>query len=187
MKPLPSTERDLIERARQHDEAAFAALVEQYAATVYRIIHRMMPDRMEAEAIVQETFWRFWRALPGYSAEAPLLPYLATIASNLARDRFRRERRLEDLPAEDILDVREEADARELESLVEDERTRERLAACVRSLPPAYRMVISLRYEADMSYEQIAEALSLPVNTVRTHLRRAKDLLRRGLEEREDG
>src|SRR5512146_1306415 len=121
MKPLPSTEHDLIERARQHDEAAFAALVEQYAAAVYRIIHRMMPDRMEAEAIVQETFWRFWRALPGYSAEAPLLPYLATIASNLTRDRFRRERRLDDLPAEEVLDARAEAGARDVESLVEDQ------------------------------------------------------------------
>jgi len=54
-------------------------------------------------------------------------------------------------------------------------------------LPLAYRAIISLRYEAGMTYEQIAAALSLPVNTVRTHLRRAKELLRRRLEEREDG
>ena len=187
MKHLPSTERDLIERARQHDEAAFAVLVELYAAVVFRIVHRMMADQMEAESIVQETFWRFWRVLPGYSAEGPLLPYLATIASNLARDRFRRERRLDDLPAEELLDARAETGARDVESLVEDQRTLERLAQGVRSLPLAYRAVISLRYEAGMTYGQIAAALSLPVNTVRTHLRRAKELLRRRLEEREDG
>src|SRR5512138_1215656 len=96
MKPPSSSERNLIERARQHDEAAFAALVAHYAGAVYRIVQRMLVDRMEAEEIVQETFWRFWRALPVYDNEAPLLPYLATIASNLARDRFRREWRLQD-------------------------------------------------------------------------------------------
>src|SRR5512143_3607688 len=179
MKPPSSDERELIERARQHDEAAFAALVEQYAGTVYRIVRRMLPDRMEAEEIVQETFWRFWRALARYDNQAPLLPYLATIASNLARDRFRREWRLQDLPPDDVLDTATEAGVLDVEASFEDQRTLERLAACVRGLPVAYRAVISLRYDADMSYEQIAEALSLPVNTVRTHLRRAKGLLRR--------
>ncbi len=156
-------------------------------ATLYRIVHRMLPDGMESEAIVQETFWRFWQALPGYSAEAPLLPYLATIASNLARDRFRRERRLEDAPAEDLLETHSADGLRDVELLVEDQRTLERLAEQVRGLPFPYRAVIALRYEAGMSYEQIAAALGLPVNTVRTHLRRAKDLLRRRLEEHEDG
>ncbi len=182
-----SDERDLVGRARQHDEEAFAVLVEQYAALLFRIIQRMMPDRMEAEAIVQETFWRFWQALPGYNADAPLLPYLATIASNLARDRFRRESRLEDLPAEDLLETRSEDGVRDVELLAEDQATLDRLDEYVRGLPFAYRAVISLRYEAGLTYEQIAAALSLPVNTVRTHLRRAKDLLRQQLQEHEDG
>lgn len=186
MKPPNVDERELMERARQHDEVAFAALVELYSGPVFRIVHRMLPDRMEAESIVQETFWRFWQVLPRYGADRPLLPYLATIASNLARDLFRRERRIEQLPVDELPEsgLREDAP---LERLVEDARTRERLAQCVRQLPFAYRSVIALRYEAGMSYEQIAEALSLPLNTVRTHLRRARELLRRQLEEAGDG
>jgi RNA polymerase sigma-70 factor, ECF subfamily len=183
MKQHPSDERKLIQRARQRDDAAFAALVELHMASLYRIVHRMLLDGMETEAIVQETFWRLWRVLPGLNDEAPLLPYLATIASNLARDRFRRERRLEDLPPEEALDARQDEGDRVVESFVEDQSTLERLAECVRGLPFAYRAVIALRYEADMSYDEIAHALSLPVNTVRTHLRRAKQLLRRQLEE----
>ncbi len=182
-----SHERDIVERARQHDEQAFAALVERYAAPLFRIVHRMMPDQMETEAIVQETFWRFWQALPGYRSDAALLPYLATVASNLARDRFRRERRLEDMPADDLLGQRSDDGVRDVELLVEDQRTLEQLADSVRGLPFAYRAVIALRYEVGMTYEQIAAALSLPLNTVRTHLRRAKEILRRRLEEREDG
>ena len=187
MEPSASDERELIRLARQHDEAAFAALVEAYAARLYRIARRMLPDEMEAEAVVQETFWRFWQALPRYDDEGPLLPYLATIASNLARDRFRRERRLEDLPAEEAQGEPQAAQEREVESQVEDRHTLERLAVYVQGLPPAYRTVIALRYDADMSYEQIATVLSLPVNTVRTHLRRAKELLRAQLEARDDG
>ena len=181
------SERELLERARQHDEPAFRALVELYTPTVFRIVQRMVPDRMEAEALVQETFWRFWQVLPRYSSDRPLLPYLATIVSNLARDRFRRDHRLQDVPLDDLPEGRAGEAAANLEQVVDDRRVLQLLADHVRTLPLAYRMVISLRYEADMSYEEIATALSLPLNTVRTHLRRAKQILRRQLEETENG
>ncbi len=187
MNRLPSNERDLLERARQYDEAAFAILVQFYTPPVFRIVRRMVTDEMEAESIVQETFWRFWQGLPHLNLDRPLLPYLATIASNLARDRYRRESRLEDISVEDVLEG--PAGGRDVgpESPVEEQALLQDLARAISELPFSYRAVISLRYDADMSYEQIAEALALPLNTVRTHLRRAKDLLRRRLENTEDG
>jgi RNA polymerase sigma-70 factor, ECF subfamily len=185
-RPL-SNERDLVERARAHDEAAFAALVDLYAAPLYRIVHRMLADDMEAEGIAQETFWRFWRVLPRYRSEQPLLPYLATIASNLARDRHRRDRRIEDAAVEDVLESSALEEDSGLEQWMEDEATLKKLAELVRDLPLAYRTVVALRYEAGMSYEQLAAALSLPLNTVRTHLRRAKQILRQRLEEAGNG
>ncbi len=187
MNGLPSNERDLLSRARQHDEAAFSAVVELYAGAVFRVVRRMVRDTMESEAIVQETFWRFWQVLPRYGMDRPLLPYLATIASNLARDRYRRERRLEDLSLDDVLEGQGDEAEAGVERLLDDESALQRLAEYVRDLPFAYRAVISLRYEAGMSYEQIAATLSLPLNTVRTHLRRAKQVLRRRLEEDDDG
>ncbi|HEX8990612.1 MAG TPA: sigma-70 family RNA polymerase sigma factor [Anaerolineales bacterium] len=187
MNRPPSNERDLLELARQHDEAAFASLVERYTPPLFRVVRRMVTDPMEVESILQETFWRFWQALPRYSSDRPLLPYLATIASNLARDRYRRERRLEDVSVEDILEGHADESAPDPGQVLDDQQSLQRLAAAVRDLPFAYRAVVSLRYEANMSYEEIAAARSLPLNTVRTHLRRAKDLLRRRLEEAEDG
>jgi RNA polymerase sigma-70 factor (ECF subfamily) len=180
MRPAtPRNESDLIERARLQDEEAFALLVKVYTPAVYRIVRRMVTDTMEAENIVQETFWRFWQRLAGYRTDAPLLPYLATIASNLARDRFRRERWLDDeaqVPQESQIG----AEGPEVE--LEHSQSLERLAAAIESLPIGYRAVIALRYEAGMEYEEIARALSLPLNTVRTHLRRAKRRLREELE-----
>jgi RNA polymerase sigma-70 factor, ECF subfamily len=179
----PSNEQELLERARQHDEPAFAALIDLYTPALFRIVRRMVSDTLEAESIVQETFWRFWQALPRYSADRPLLPYLAAIASNLARDLFRRDRRIEDVPLEHVLEGRAPESDLDLERLVDDESTLRRLARSVQALPFAYRTVIALRYDAGLSYDEIAAVLSLPLNTVRTHLRRAKEMLRRSLEE----
>jgi RNA polymerase sigma-70 factor (ECF subfamily) len=187
MKGPSSQERDLVNRARQHDEAAFAALVDLFTPALFRIVRRMVVDKMEAEAITQETFWRFWQALPRYREDRPLLPYLATIASNLARDRYRRDRRLDEVAVEDLPAEHLKEEGADPEQLLEDEKTLQRLAECVQDLPFVYRAVIALRYEAGMSYQEVAAAQSLPLNTVRTHLRRAKDILRRRLEEADDG
>jgi RNA polymerase sigma-70 factor (ECF subfamily) len=69
------------------------------------------------------------------------------------------------------------------EQIVDEDEVLRRLAKEVQALPHAYRMVIALRYEAEMSYEEMAEALGLPLNTVRTRLHRAKDRLRLALED----
>ena len=146
----------------------------------------MSPDTLEAESIVQETFWRFWKGLPKYNADRPLLPYLATIASNLARDHYRRERRIVDADADTVLETTGGPDM-DLEERVDQEKALQVLVEAIDSLPFAYRAVISLRYDADMSYEDIAAILSLPLNTVRTHLRRAKQILRKKIEEADHG
>ena len=182
MKNSLPNERDLIERARQRDESAFGELVAAYTPPLYRIVRRMVIDTMESESIVQETFWRFWEALPRYSADRPLLPYLAAIASNLARDRYRRESRLSDTDLDSVLEEWDTTDL-DLDQRVDQKKVLKRLAEAVEALPFAYRTVISLRYDAGMSYEEIAKTLSLPLNTVRTHLRRAKQILRQQIEE----
>jgi RNA polymerase sigma-70 factor (ECF subfamily) len=186
MKNSSSTENDLIERARRRDESAFAGLVEAYTSRLYRVVRRMTTDTQEAESIVQETFWRFWNILPKYDADRPLFPYLATISSNLARDRYRRERRIVDEDAETVLERTGRQDTN-LEEKVDQKEALQVLAEAVDSLPFDYRAVISLRYDANMRYEEIASTLSLPLNTVRTHLRRAKQILREQVEEADHG
>jgi RNA polymerase sigma-70 factor (ECF subfamily) len=186
MKTSFPSESDLIERARLRDEPAFAELVEAYTPVLYRVVRRMSTDTLEAESLVQETFWRFWNVLPMYKADRPLLPYLATIASNLARDRYRREHRMVDADANTVLERSSHQDT-DLEERVDQKEDLQVLAEAVDSLPFAYRAVISLRYDADMSYEDIAAILSLPLNTVRTHLRRAKQILRGKIEEADHG
>lgn len=89
---IAESEYDLVARARSGDEAAFAQLVHRHTPKLYRVVRRMTANDMTAEDILQETFLRFWQALPRYRNDGPLFPYLVTIAANLARDHWRRER-----------------------------------------------------------------------------------------------
>lgn len=176
-------EQTLVAAARAGDEAAFEALLRHHTPALYRVVRRMTADEMETEAILQETFFRFWQALPRYQDDRPLFPYLVTIAANLARDRWRRSRRLSDAALDEIPEVDDKA-ADLPEAWLLRQETLAALAAAVEELPPPYRAVIALRYDAEMRYEDIAAALDLPLNTVRTHLRRAKAHLRAAIEEK---
>lgn len=184
----PEADRQLLERTRSGDSSAFNLLVERHSPDLYRIIHRMSSDSSETEAIVQETFLRVWQILRSPRSRAqdwtkPFFPYLVTIAINLARDRWRKDRFLDFSGLEDIQEVLP-SPMPDPEAQVEETETLRALAEAVAELPTAYKAVIALRYEAGLSYAEIAEILELPINTVRTHLHRAKIRLREVLAER---
>ncbi len=174
----------LIEQARRGNMAAFEALIERYTPALFRVVRRMITDTSEAEAIVQETFFRLWSHLDRYQGERPLLPYLVTIAANLVRDQWRRDQYL-DPDGDDTLDELVSADEIDPLERLEESEALLALARAVEQLPVPYRTVIALRYDAGLSYEEIAAAMKIPINTVRTYLHRAKATLRQMLLEEE--
>lgn len=187
--PIPEPdELNLIRRAQAGDDQAFGKLVDQHTPGLYRVVRRMTSDSAEAEVIVQETFLRSWRALRTWKAQRepgkqdrPFFAYLVTIAVNLARDQWRKTRQLDFRDLDAFSDHLPDSEPGP-EKQVEQAEALQALADAVADLPPAYRAVIALRYDAEMSYQEMAAALDLPVNTVRTHLFRAKAQLRQVLE-----
>jgi RNA polymerase sigma-70 factor, ECF subfamily len=176
-----SVEQDLIRQARQGDPQAFERLVTEFTPSLFRVIRRMTADSDTAESILQETFWRVWQALPRYSEDRRFFPYLVTIATNLLKDAWRKDKHL--LPDDlDTLDERA-GNLPTPENLVEEAEQMQILRNAVEGLPASYRAVIALRYDAGFSYEEIAGTMNIPVNTVRTLLRRAKLSLRSKLED----
>lgn len=183
MYAVNGSDDDLVRRVVRGDTQAFGLLVERHTPVVYRIVRRMSSDRAEAEAITQEAFLRAWEGLKRSKDVTAFLPWLIRIAVNVARDVWKKSRPLDfaDLPGEEVHQL---GDSRMgPEQIVDEDEVLRRLAKEVQALPHAYRMVIALRYEAEMSYEEMAEALGLPLNTVRTRLHRAKDRLRLALED----
>jgi len=176
MMTLPlDAEKNLINRAQTGDATAFEELIAAYTQPLYAVVRRLAQDDQEAEATLQETFWRAWRVLERYKTDKPFLPYLVTIAANYQRDKWRKEKRNFDL---DWLSYEMEDAAPSLQQQAETKQMVADLGEILKNLPLPNRMVISLRYDANLSYDQIAEALQLPLNTVRTHLRRAKEFIR---------
>lgn len=179
---MNETDDQLVRRAVRGDARSFGLLVERHTPVVYRIVRRMCSDRSEAEAITQEAFLRAWEALQRSRGPSEFLPWLIRIAVNAGTDTLRKMRPLDfaDLPAED-LEAMAGAEM-DLEGSIEESELLRRLAEAVQELPLEFRAVVALRYEGRMSYEQIAQVLGLPVNTIRTRLFRAKARLKTALE-----
>jgi RNA polymerase sigma-70 factor (ECF subfamily) len=173
-------------RAVEGNVEAFDRLVEIHTPRLYRLVRRTAPDRGEAEAVVQEAWLRAWKKRVRCAPDRPFFPWLATIAMNLARDTWRKRRPLD---FADLGDAAEgiAAEAASTEALIEASEARQRLARYVDELRPEWRMVLALRYDGELEYSEIAGVLGIPLNTVRTHLRRARAALRARLEEDDAG
>jgi RNA polymerase sigma-70 factor, ECF subfamily len=160
---------ELLIRARGGESAAFTALVRQYQRTVYSIALRMLNDRHRAEDLAQEVFLQLYRALDDIDSAAHLAFWLRKVAVNRAIDRMRQESRHDSEPlSEDVVDGTAEADP--LLQL--------RMAELLAELPPAARAVLVLRYQEDLDPLDIASLLDMPINTVKSHLKRSLAVLR---------
>jgi RNA polymerase sigma-70 factor, ECF subfamily len=174
-------ERELIERCRTGDDTAFAELVDRYKDLVYGLIYRMVRDRGLADDLAQDVFLKVHRGLPYFRGEARLSTWIFRIVQNVCVQ-ARRSRR-PDVPLDDggIADRPRRQfgfEDRAFDSL-ED---RDRLDKALAQLPPNYRMLVLAHHMKGVQYEALAEALNLPLGTVKTHLYRAKRRLRELLE-----
>jgi RNA polymerase sigma-70 factor (ECF subfamily) len=186
---MTPSDETLLSRYKAGDERAFRALVERYAASIYNLAFRFLRDPMEAENVTQETFLRVVSALDRVRLDRPFKPYLFRVAVNLCRDLARKKRPilLDDVRGDGDAAIGEagenvEGDAVPLWERVQEQELHSRLDAAIGMLPPIYQAVVTLRYAEEFSYAEIAQTLDLPLNTVRTHLRRAKIRLRWILE-----
>jgi RNA polymerase sigma-70 factor (ECF subfamily) len=177
-------EQAFIQRAQKGDSDAFAALVDEHQRYIYNLALRVLKDEDEALDLTQETFVRAWTALPNFRGQSQFRTWLYRISTNLCYNRLPNLRRsLTDL-GDDVISELPETDptfdnpargfeARELRSY---------LHTAIGNLDENYRLLLSLRYQNELPYEEIASMLNLPLGTVKTGLFRAKEQLRRALE-----
>ena len=176
-------EQKLIQRAQKGEHAAFAALVDEHQHYVYNLALRVVKDENEALDLTQETFVRAWTALPNFRGQSQFRTWLYRIVTNLCYNRLPGLRRsLADLGDDVLLDIPEPESAptnpaREFEST----ETRAYLHQAINGLDANYKLLISLRYQDELSYDEIADLLNLPLGTVKTGLFRAKEKLRTAL------
>jgi len=179
-------EKALIQRAQKGNHNAFAALVDEHQRYVYNLALRVVKDENEALDLTQETFVRAWTALPNFKGQSQLRTWLYRIVTNLCYNRLPNLRRslndLGDDVMEDIPETNFNTPAQEFES----NETRRHLHQAMENLDENYRLLITLRYQNELSYDEIASTLNLPLGTVKTGIFRAKEQLRKKLAQLED-
>ncbi len=177
---------------------AFAALVREHQRAVFRTLTRLSGSGPHVEDLAQEVFLRLYRALPEFRGDAALSTYLYRITVNVAQDEWKRRRREREHTADLHLHDDSGPDAAPLENFAADlfagEHTRtpeQRLRLhelqsavddALLALPERERAVLVLYHQEELSYEGVAAALGLPINTVRTHLHRGRTRLRELLQ-----
>lgn len=175
-------DRALVRRAQQGDQEAFAELVTCHQRYVYNLAYRLLREASEAEDLAQEAFLRAWRGLGNFRGEARFTTWLYRIVTNLCYNRLPSLRR--QLLAADVDDVDTLAQPSEEDppAAIEAAERRAFLHRQIAALPDKYRLVITLFYLQEFSYQEIAQVLDLPLGTVKTHLFRARERLKRQIQ-----
>lgn len=164
----------LLARARAGDAEAFATFVRQHQSSVYSIGLRMFNRRDAAEDLAQDVFLQLYRKLDSIESPEHLGFWLRRVAANLAIDRLRSPAHTHVLPLADDADVA----AHDTEA---DPLRDRALLKLIGELAPHPRAVMLLRYQEDYDVAEIAQALDMPVNTVKSHIKRSLTTLRRRL------
>jgi RNA polymerase sigma-70 factor (ECF subfamily) len=183
---LESEERDLLERLKVGDRAAFAQLVEEHSPRIYGQALRMMQDPAEAEEILQETFLQVVRHIGDFRGQSKLGTWLYRIATNQALMRLRRKR-LPSLPLEnaspDGIEMLRPSTNWSLrpEGELLDQEAREEMERAISELPDTLRIVFLMRDVEGLSTAETAKALDLSISAVKSRLMRARLKLRNEL------
>ncbi len=183
-----SADQALVERVQQGDKAAFDLLVRKYQQKVLNVIMRYVRDPDEAQDVAQEAFIKAYRALPRFRGDSAFYTWLYRIAINTAKNMLvSRGRRP---PGSDVeVEVAEQLDSGARlkdratpESYIHEEEVMRTVKQAMDELPEDLRTAIMLRELEGMSYEEIAEAMSCPIGTVRSRIFRAREAIDKKLK-----
>ncbi|MEA2641845.1 MAG: polymerase sigma-70 factor, subfamily [Chloroflexota bacterium] len=170
----------VVRSAQQGDESALVELITSQQRYVYSIALGVVGNPADAADVTQDTVIRLLRVLPTYRAETKFTTWLYRLVTNIAIDHLRRRHGTHVSLDEPIGD---DGPQRELEDedpnvdpplQLDRAETTARVQAALQQLPPRQRAALTMCYFEDMRYEEIAAALGLPLNTVKSHIRRAK-------------
>ena len=160
-----------LSRAQRGDRQAFAGLVRTHQRPVYGLALRMLNRADLAEELAQDVFLKLFHALRDITSADHLRFWLRRVTANLAIDRLRQNApRTANTPLGES-----EPAAPDCE---DDPLLQNRLQQLIAQLAPQARAVVLLRYQADLDPADIANVLEMPVNTVKSHLKRSLDFLR---------
>jgi len=178
------TDARLVEQALAGSQDACRALVDRHSRPVLNLVARMVRDDGVAEELSQDAFVKAFGALRTFDPAYKFSNWILRIAHNVAIDYLRKSR----LP---VVSIDDDSSGRDMADVLAETREpsafdravqsdfREDLEAALTQLRPEFRRLVVMRYLEDLSYEDIAEVVGLPLGTVKSHLHRARAALGR--------
>lgn len=180
----------LVERAKANEQKAYAELMQRYKDSIYFMVLKMVNNKDDAMDITVTTFAKAFENLEKYRPDYAFSTWLFRIATNGSID-FIRKKKLQttsldslggDYSEDKVFEIKSDVLNPE-ETSIKKQQT-EQLKEIIDKLPPRYKTLIILRYFDELSYEEIAEQLDLPLGTVKAQLFRGRDLLSNVLNRR---
>jgi len=182
---------ELIRKAQRGDRDALEQIVISQQRYIYSIAMSVFHHNEDAEDLTQNAFIRLFRTIHQYNGESRFTTWLYRLVVNLARDELRsRGRKVPILTPGggtdeefDPVTIIEDTDmTRDPQSALEHKEMRGMLMRALAKLEPHFRLTLTLYYFDDLKYTDIAEILEIPLNTVKSHIRRGKERLREIIE-----
>ena len=174
--PAPSGD-ELLAQARIGSESAFAALVREHQAMVFGLAYHFLQSRAQVEELAQDVFLALHQNLSRVESARHLVFWLRRVTSNRCIDTVRTAQRRRELPLD-------ESHEPAVAPGFSDPLLGDLLRTLVGELTPDARIVVTLRFQEDLELSEIATIIDMPVNTVKSHLRRSMDALRRKLADK---
>ncbi|MGN6644959.1 MAG: RNA polymerase sigma factor [Cytophaga sp.] len=185
MKMNAISDSTLVSQYIQGNEAAFAELIKRHKSKVYTTIYLIVKDRYLAEDLLQDVFIKVVHKMKGgqYNDEGKFLPWVVRIAHNLAIDYFRRNKRYPTIVMDEGMNIFNSLDFSEdsSESIQIKGENEALIRSLIQRLPESQREVVLMRHFSDMSFQEIADATGVSINTALGRMRYALINLRKEL------
>jgi len=182
---VDQVELDLVNKSREGDQTAFAALVNRYEGKIFRLAMNITQNREDAEDVLQESFLKAYEHLDQFQGNSKFYTWIVRIAVNQALMKLRKRKSDRSVSLDEQIDTGEDTVVREIaawdpdpEQQLNQGELQTILAEAVDSLAPIYRTVFTLRDVDGLSTEETAEALDLSIPAVKSRLLRARLQLR---------
>jgi RNA polymerase sigma factor (sigma-70 family) len=188
MEKVLVSDSELVSLYVRGNEKAFEKLVQRHKSRIYTTIYLIVKDQYVAEDLLQDTFIKAVDTIKSgrYNDEGKFLPWIIRIAHNLAIDYFRRDKRYPNVVFEDGSSVFNTLDFSEdsVESIQIRQETHEQLREMIQRLPDVQKQVLIMRHYEDMSFQEIADATGVSINTALGRMRYALINLRKQFNQR---